>query len=89
ENLVLRSGLVMKPVMTKAKSAPKRVVYAEGEDPRVLRAAQVAVDEGIAQPVLIGRTEVIQRCIGELGLRLKPGKDVEVIEIIRDMRYHS
>ena len=86
---VFRSGLVMKPVMTKAKQAPKRVVYTEGEDERVLRAAQVAVDEKIAEPILIGRSDIIEKKIGELGLRLKPGKDVEVIEVIRDLRYHN
>ncbi|HEY0833062.1 MAG TPA: NADP-dependent malic enzyme [Azospirillum sp.] len=86
---VFRSGLVMRPMMLRAKQAPKRVVYAEGEDERVLRAAQTAVDEGIAHPVLIGRHEVIARSIAELGLRLEPGKDVEVIEIIRDLRYHN
>ncbi|AWK85504.1 NADP-dependent malic enzyme [Azospirillum thermophilum] len=86
---VIRSGLFMKPVITKAKTAPKRVVYAEGEDPRVIRCAQVVVDDGIAQPVLIGRREVIERTIAEMGLRLKVGQDVEVIEIIRDLRYHN
>ncbi|NYZ11856.1 NADP-dependent malic enzyme [Azospirillum sp. RWY-5-1] len=86
---VFRSGLVMKPVMTKAKQAPKRVVYTEGEDERVLRAAQVAVDEKIAEPILIGRGDIIEKKIAELGLRLKPGKDVEVIEVIRDLRYHN
>ncbi|HYG90351.1 MAG TPA: NADP-dependent malic enzyme [Azospirillum sp.] len=86
---VFRSGLVMKPMMDRAKQAPKRVVYAEGEDQRVLRAAQSAVDEGIAQPVLLGRLEAIERSIKELGLRLKPGVNVEVIEILRDLRYHN
>ncbi|HRQ81948.1 MAG TPA: NADP-dependent malic enzyme [Azospirillaceae bacterium] len=86
---VFRSGLTMKPVIQAAKSDPKRVVYAEGEDERVLRAAQVAVDDGIAKPILIGRLEAIERNIASLSLRIKPGKDVEVIEIIRDPRYHS
>lgn len=85
---VFRSGLTMKPVIQAAKSNPKRVVYAEGEDERVLRAAQVAVDDGIAKPILIGRLEAIERNIASLSLRIKPGKDVEVIEIIRDPRYH-
>ncbi len=86
---VFRSGLVMKPMMDRAKLAPKRVVYAEGEDERVLRAAQSALDEGIALPVLIGRTEIIERKIEQLGLRIKPGVDVEVIEVIHDLRYHN
>ncbi|WP_109111413.1 NADP-dependent malic enzyme, partial [Azospirillum sp. TSO35-2] len=83
---VFRSGLVMKPVFHKAAQAPKRVVYAEGEDDRVLRAAQVAVDEAIARPILLGRPEVVARQIEALGLRLVPGRDVEVVEPVRDPR---
>ena len=86
---VFRSGLVMKPVISKAKQEPRRVVYAEGEDPRVLRCAQVVVDDGIAQPILLGRREAIARVIAEMGLRIVPGRDVEVIEPQRDLRYHS
>ncbi|WP_029007041.1 NADP-dependent malic enzyme [Azospirillum halopraeferens] len=84
-----RSGLVMKPVMQRAMEDPKRVVYAEGEDERVLRAAQLAVDDGIAFPVLLGRREIIERKIVELGLRLKHGESVEIIEMIRDVRSHT
>ena len=67
---VYQSGTTMEPVFAAAKQAPKRVVYAEGEDERVLRAAQVAVDEGLARPVLVGRTDVIAARIAKLGLRL-------------------
>ncbi|WP_114394001.1 NADP-dependent malic enzyme [Oleisolibacter albus] len=86
---VFRSGLVMKPVFQKAAQAPKRVVYAEGEDDRVLRAAQVAVDDGIAKPILLGRPEVVARKLAELNLRLVPGRDVEVVEPVRDPRCHE
>ena len=86
---VFRSGLVMKPVITKAKAAPKRIVYAEGEEPRVLRCAQVVVDDGIAHPVLLGRADVIERTIADMGLRIRIGKDVEVIEAARDLRCHN
>jgi len=86
---VFRSGLAMKPVFDQAKAAPKRVVYAEGEDERVLRAAQAVLDEKMAKPILIGRENVIAQRIEHLGLRMKPGVDVEVIEIIRDPRYHE
>ncbi|MGQ9365287.1 NADP-dependent malic enzyme [Azospirillum sp. ST 5-10] len=86
---VFRSGLVMKPVMQAAMKDPKRVVYAEGEDERVLRAAQLAIDDGIAQPILLGRRDIIERKVVELGLRLKHGVNVEMIEIIRDPRYHN
>ncbi|MFX8543038.1 phosphate acyltransferase, partial [Acinetobacter baumannii] len=69
----------MKPVVDSAKRELKRVIFAEGEDERVLRAAQTLVDEGIASPVLIGRPYVIQTRIQSLGLRLKPEADVEIV----------
>jgi malate dehydrogenase (oxaloacetate-decarboxylating)(NADP+) len=84
---VFRSGLVMKPVFERARQAPKRVIYAEGEDERVLRAAQVLVDEGIVPPILIGRPDIIARRIGQLGLRLVPDKDIEIINPASDPRY--
>src|SRR5688572_21660996 len=74
---VYHSGLIMKPVFTAAKAGPKRIVYTEGEDERVLRAAQVVVDEGLAKPILIGRRAVIERRIERFGLRIRPGKDFE------------
>ncbi len=58
---VYHSGLIMKPVFQAAKKNPKRVVFCEGEDERVLRAVQIVVDEGVAKPILIGRPEVIER----------------------------
>ena len=78
EGFVFRSGLVMKPVFDKARRAPKRVVYPEGESYRVLRACQVLIDDGICRPVLIGRRRVIEDRIGELGLRLDGARDVEI-----------
>ena len=84
---VFRSGLAMKPIFENARKAPKRVIYAEGEDERVLRAAQVLVEEGIARPILIGRPEIVQRRIAQLGLRLKPGNDVEIVNPASDPRY--
>ncbi|MDR2188032.1 MAG: NADP-dependent malic enzyme [Azonexus sp.] len=76
---VYHSGLIMKPVFAQAKLAPKRIVFAEGEDERVLRAVQVARDEGIISPILIGRPAEIRRRIKAAGLRLKEGGDYEVI----------
>jgi malate dehydrogenase (oxaloacetate-decarboxylating)(NADP+) len=76
---VYHSGLIMKPVFSQAKQAPKRIVFAEGEDERVLRAIQVIVDEGIAQPIVIGRPDEIARKVEEAGLRVRPGVDFEVI----------
>jgi len=84
---VYHSGNSMKPVFEAARLAPKRVIYAEGEEERVLRAVQVAVDEGLARPVLVGRPEIIARRIDGLGLRLKLGVNCEVVNIASDPRY--
>jgi malate dehydrogenase (oxaloacetate-decarboxylating)(NADP+) len=86
---VYQSGLIMKPVFEAAKSAPKRIVYAEGEDERVLRAAQVAVDEGMARPTLVGRPAVIESRIGRLGLRLKRDRDFDLVDPNSDPRYQE
>ena len=76
---VYHSGMIMKPVFSQAKLAPKRIVFAEGEDERVLRAVQVVRDEGIAWPILIGRHAEIKRRIEASGLRLREGEDYEVV----------
>jgi len=86
---VFRSGMIMKPVFERAREAPKRVAYAEGEDWRVLRAAQVALDEGLARPILIGRPEVIGERVKRLGLRLDPEQDVEIVNPLSDPRYKT
>lgn len=71
---VYNSAFVMKPIFARAKSAPKRIVYCEGEDNNILLAVQVVVDEGLAQPILVGRPAVINDHINKLGLRLKMAK---------------
>ncbi len=76
---VYHSGLIMKPVFSQARMAPKRIVFSEGEDERVLRAVQVIRDEGIAMPILIGRPSEIQRRIEEAGLRIREGVDFEIV----------
>jgi malate dehydrogenase (oxaloacetate-decarboxylating)(NADP+) len=86
---VYQSGFVMKPVFTAAKAAPRRIVYAEGEEERVLRAVQVVLDEGIARPILIGRPDIIDQRIERLGLRLKAGRDFEVVDPGNDPRYRE
>ena len=86
---VYQSGSSMEPVFAVARRDPKRVAYAEGEDERVLRAAQVAVDEGIARPVLIGRTDIITARVAKLGLRLKLGENCEGVNILDDPRYRD
>ena len=86
-NFVYQSGFFMKPVFAAAKKTPRRVIYAEGEDERVLRAAQVVVDEKLARPVLIGRPEVVETRIKRFGLRLAPGRDFELVNPESDTRY--
>ncbi|CBL45645.1 nadp-dependent malic enzyme [gamma proteobacterium HdN1] len=84
---VYNSAFVMKPIFTKAKSELKRIAYAEGENERVLRAAQVLVDEHIARPVLIGRPSVIEQRIARLGLRIRPDIDFELVNQDNDPRF--
>jgi malate dehydrogenase (oxaloacetate-decarboxylating)(NADP+) len=79
----------MEPVFAAAKRAPKCVVYAEGEDKRVLRAAQTAVDEGIARPLLVGRADIMAARIQKLGLRLKLGDSCDGINILNDPRHRE
>ncbi len=86
---VYQSGTSMEPVFAAARRSPQRVIYAEGEDERVLRAAQVCADEGIARPILVGRRDVVESRIAKLGLRLKLGSDCELVNILDDPRYHD
>jgi len=89
---VYQTGMFMRPVFTAAKAVPaaaKRVAYAEGEDERVLRAVQVAVDEGLAHPILIGRPAVIEARLAKAGLRLKLGVDVENVNPEEDPRFRQ
>jgi len=87
---VYHSGLIMKPIFTVAKESPsKRIVYAEGEDERVLRATQVIVDENLARPILVGRPAVLERRIERYGLRLKLGEHVDVVNPEGDPRFRD
>jgi len=86
---VFRSGLVMKPIFERAKRYRQQLVYAEGEERRVLQAAQQVVDEGIAYPILVGRPAVIEERIRELGLRIRLGKDIGLIDILQDQRFQA
>ena len=86
---VFRSGLIMRPVFAAARKNLKRIIYAEGEDERVLRAASMAIADGWATPILIGRPDVIERRAAEFGLNIKAGQDVEVINPNSDPRYHD
>ena len=90
QTFVYASGTTMKPIFAAAKAATKkRVAYAEGEEERVLRAAQIVVDEGIARPTLIGRPPVIAERIEKFGLRLKEGQDYDVVNVENDHRYRE
>jgi malate dehydrogenase (oxaloacetate-decarboxylating)(NADP+) len=87
---VYASGTTMKPIfMAAKKAAKKRVAYAEGEEERILRAAQIVVDEGIARPTLIGRPAIIAQRVEKFGLRLKEGQDYDVVNVEHDERYRD
>jgi malate dehydrogenase (oxaloacetate-decarboxylating)(NADP+) len=86
---VYHSGLIMKPVFARAKESPRRIVFTEGEDERVLRAVQVVVDEHIAKPIVVGRPAVLERRIERYGLRIRPGVDFEVVNPEGDPRYRE
>ncbi len=90
QNFVYASGTTMKPIYTAAKRGlKKRVAYSEGEEERVLRAAQIVSDEGLARPTLIGRPAVIAERVEKFGLRLKEGLDYEVVNVEDDHRYRD
>ncbi len=86
---VYHSGLIMKPVFSAAKQNPKRVIYCEGEDERVLRAVQVVVDEGLARPILVARPEVLLPRIEKCGLRIQPDRDFELVNPNSDVRFRD
>ncbi len=86
---VYHSNMIMKPVFDAAKKDPQRLVYAEGEDWRVLHAVQTVVDEGLARPILVGRPAVIEKRIQKHGLRIRAGVDFEVVNPESDTRYRE
>jgi len=86
---VYHSGLIMKPLFAAAKAAPRRIVFAEAEDERVLRAVQIVLDEGLAKPILIGRPAVVESRIERLGLRMRPGVDFELVNPQADPRHRA
>ena len=88
-NRVYRTGMTMKPVFDHARTLVQRVVFAEGEEDRVLQAAQQVLEQGIARPILIGRGEVVQQRIAELGLSMTPGGDFELIDPQHNPRYED
>ena len=90
QHFVYASGTTMKPIFAAARTAApgrKRVAYAEGEEERVLRAAQIVVDDGLARPTLIGRPAIIAQRIEKFGLRLQQGVHYDVVNVEQDNRY--
>ncbi len=88
-SFVYHSGQLMRPLFRQAKASPKRVIYADGEDERVLQAAQTVLNEGIARPILVGRPSVIQMRVQKFGLRLVPGENVEIVDPEDDARFNE
>lgn len=86
---VFKSALLMKPVFEAARAAARRIVFAEGEDERVLRAAQAILEETTETPILIGRPEVIERRCEKLGLDVRPGRDFQLVNPENDPRYYD
>ncbi len=86
---VFRSGMIMKPIIEKATHCSKRVIFSDGEDERVLRAAEIALQDKLCQPILIGRPEVIEKRLERFGLSIRPDKDFEVINPQKDDRYRD
>jgi malate dehydrogenase (oxaloacetate-decarboxylating)(NADP+) len=86
---VFRSGLIMRPLFELARRDPQRLVYADGEEERVLRAVQSVVEEGLARPILVGRPDVVATRIERLGLRLREGEDFELVNPNSDPRYNE
>ena len=89
QSQVYHSGQLMRPVFHQARQDPKRVLYADGEDERVLRAAQTAIDEKIARPILIGRPAVIEMRIQKMALRMKSGENFDVVNPEDDERFNE
>jgi malate dehydrogenase (oxaloacetate-decarboxylating)(NADP+) len=84
---VYHSGLQMRPVFLAAKKTPGRIVFCEGEDERVLRAVQTVIDDGLAKPILIGRPDVVSKRIEKFGLRIRAGKEFELVNPDSDSRF--
>lgn len=86
---VFRSSMIMRPVFAAARQAQRKIVFAEGEDERIIRAAQAMIEDTIDTPILIGRPKIIEARIERAGLKIKSGRDFEVVNPERDDRYRD
>ncbi len=86
---VVRSSMIMRPVFEAAKQSVRRIVFAEGEDERVLRAADAMIEETVDSPILIGRPEVVISRLDKMGLKIRPGEDFELVNPQDDPRYRD
>jgi malate dehydrogenase (oxaloacetate-decarboxylating)(NADP+) len=89
ERFAFRSGFVMKPVFAKARAQPMRVIYAEGEDERILQATQAVLEEKLARPILVGRPTVVEARLKRFGLSIRAGRDFDLVNPEEDPRYRS
>ncbi|SEO17884.1 malate dehydrogenase (oxaloacetate-decarboxylating)(NADP+) [Salinihabitans flavidus] len=86
---VFRSSMIMRPVFDAARASTRRIVFAEGEDERVMRAAQAMVEEAVDTPILIGRPEVVEMRLDRMGLKIRPGADFELVNPESDARFRD
>ncbi len=89
QSYTYRTSMVMRPIFNRAKQEPKRVVYCEGEEEKVLRAIQTVLDEGLAKPIVVGRRSVVEMRIAQLRLRMKIDKDFDLVDPEDDPRYRD
>ena len=89
DNTVFRSSIIMRPVFDAARASIRKIVFAEGEDERVLRTANAMLEETVDSPILIGRPDVVSRRLERLGLEMRPGKDFEIVDPNDDPRYRE
>jgi malate dehydrogenase (oxaloacetate-decarboxylating)(NADP+) len=89
ERFAFRSAFVLKPVFAKARTQPVRVIYAEGEDERILRATQAVLEEKLAKPILVGRPSVVEARLKRFGLSIRAGHDFDLVNPDDDPRYRS
>ncbi len=89
DSTVVRTSMIMRPIFEASRGSVRRIAFAEGEDHRVLRTANAMIEETVDTPVLIGRPEVVERRLNDMGLKIKPGVDFELVNPQSDPRYRD